>query len=985
MERAVSNVLLATQLESLYTLGAVGSLTDHQLLERFLARADEAESEAAFAALVERHGAMVLTVCQRILQQHEDARDAFQATFLVLARRARSIHGRGALGAWLFGIARRVASRARGDATRRRRLEKFHAERLSRNDGQATTRAHAPEPDYGDLIAAIDRLPERLRTPVVLHYFEGLGTEEVAQRLGCPRGTVLSRLARARERLRRRLDQRGLSLEILMPAASASHPLFSGATVPASLVQSTVRAAHCLRLAGSAIDAVVPASVAALTRGVARNLMFGRVRVALVLIFGMTSAAIGLLMAAAVDEIPGPTGSRTKPASKSAGGSQLVSTPKADESQKGDTIRIRGQVLDPVGKPVAVAQIVLGLPKTTVQSDWSSPRRVAISGSDGRFEFALARASLALSRPVGADLPVVAALAPGLGPDWVKLDTDSTANALALRLRRDDVPIEGRVTDPEGRAVPGLTVSAALVADFPTQSLKKLEQNAGSWNDDLFDELFGKALILAKEGFIPSVRSEIDGRFRLTGVGRDRAVLLLIEGESFEQARALVYTSSDPAFVPPVLPAYADFVGERLFGPRFDFTVRPGRVIEGTIRESHSGRPVSGVKVRSGGFMLTTTSDALGRFRLPGQPKKPRDSVEIITEGQPYIQAGRSIGDAPGLGAIRLDIAVKRGVWIEGRVRNQANGQPVRAIVQYYPLRDNPHLKECPDASYFDNNLSNDGEFPTDADGKFRAVALPGSGILTVRTIKNNFLTAKPLSNELAHNVLHNDDFQYVMNQYQALVQIKPADVDTVTIAEIMVVPGRIQHVQVVGADGKQVADTPLVTMLPPNMNGGGLTRSHEFTFMHPEPGKDQTVLIVRQDETAGAVLVVKGDEPDPITIKLQATATVTGRLVDEKGRPRPNVPVVVHQHLQTVNCQRYGIQPPTGPDGRFRISGLVPGVSYSADAIEINKTTQVNRFLGWIGKPEWTVRPGEAQDWGDVQARQSYPLHPVNPASPPE
>ena len=128
MEPASTRAGLAVSLETLYKMGAVGSLTDDQLLERFLARSDKADSEAAFAALVERHGTMVLSVCRRIVREPHDSDDAFQATFLVLARRARSILGRGELAAWLFGIARRVALRARNDASRRReRLEKAPA------------------------------------------------------------------------------------------------------------------------------------------------------------------------------------------------------------------------------------------------------------------------------------------------------------------------------------------------------------------------------------------------------------------------------------------------------------------------------------------------------------------------------------------------------------------------------------------------------------------------------------------------------------------------------------------------------------------------------------------------------------------------------------------------------------------------------------------------------------------------------------------
>ncbi len=375
MPESRTSATLAGQLGTLYNVGAVGSLPDDQLVELFLARDDPAGSEAAFATLVDRHGAMVLSVCQRALQNSHDAHDAFQATFLVLVRKAASIRRRESVGGWLFGIARRVAVRARVEAARRRdRIEKLGIERQNSND-DAIAIGNEPEPDYSPLIAEIDRLPERFRSPLVLHYFEGVSAEAIAERLGCPRGTVLSRLARARERLRQRLDHRGVSLEALMPAVSASGRLFTDLSVPSSLVHQTVRAASCLALAGTAIESVVPATVVSLSSGVVRSLMFAKVRLASVLaIVGMASAAIGLSMAAPVDEKPRPTDSQTKTVSGQVTGPQLVAAPTLNESLKGVSVATKGQVLGPEGKPVAGAQILLGLP-VTGPGNWSSPRR----------------------------------------------------------------------------------------------------------------------------------------------------------------------------------------------------------------------------------------------------------------------------------------------------------------------------------------------------------------------------------------------------------------------------------------------------------------------------------------------------------------------------------------------------------------------------------------------------------------------------------
>ncbi len=311
--------------------------------------------------------------------------------------------------------------------------------------------------------------------------------------------------------------------------------------------------------------------------------MFAKVVLASMLVIaGMADAAIGLSLAP-VDEKPEPAGSRTTVTMEQVNRSQPVSTPKVNKAPKADSVAIRGQVLDPDGKPVAGAQIVLGLPQTG-PTDWRSPRRLTSSGADGRFEAALPRETLPLSRRNKKDRPAIAAFAEGFGPDWLRLDLEGAGKELTLRLRRDDVPIVGRVINLEGRPVRSLTVHIASLMELPAERLKKLRHNAGKPSPDLVWDETGNTLTLGEEGPIPPVRTEIDGRFRVPGIGRDRAVLLLIEGEPFERSFAVAYASSDPASTPRLLPANDPSEHKRL-GSRFEFIVVPGRVIEGVVRD----------------------------------------------------------------------------------------------------------------------------------------------------------------------------------------------------------------------------------------------------------------------------------------------------------------------------------------------------------------------------------------------------------------
>ena len=214
------------------------SLTDAQLLDRFIARRDE----PAFAALMVRHGPMVLCLCRQMLRDVQDAEDAFQAAFLVLARNAASIRKRPSLSAWLYGVAYKVSARLRGRAERRRTRERPGFDLTSLPAAGAVL-----NPDLGPIMhEEIRRLPEKYRAPVVLCYLEGKTNEEAAGQLRWPVGTVKARLSRARDLLRARLARRDMgAAAVLAPARNTA------AILPIFLVESTLRAAMRLAAKGA--------------------------------------------------------------------------------------------------------------------------------------------------------------------------------------------------------------------------------------------------------------------------------------------------------------------------------------------------------------------------------------------------------------------------------------------------------------------------------------------------------------------------------------------------------------------------------------------------------------------------------------------------------------------------------------------------------------------------------------------------------------
>jgi RNA polymerase sigma factor (sigma-70 family) len=241
---------------------AGGGPSDGQLLESFAARRDQ----AAFEALVRRHGPMVLGVCRRVLGNRHDAEDAFQATFLVLVQKAGGLRSPALLGNWLYGVAYRTARRARAMSARRRQKEREAA-------GRSTAANLAGEigPDLLPLLdQELSRLPEKYRVPVVLCDLEGKSRKQVAGLLQIPEGTLSSRLAHARKHLAKRLSRPGLVLPAGALAAVLCHNA-ALAKVPGPLIVSTTRAA---------VGQAVPrAAVVTLTQEIVKAMFISKLKV----------------------------------------------------------------------------------------------------------------------------------------------------------------------------------------------------------------------------------------------------------------------------------------------------------------------------------------------------------------------------------------------------------------------------------------------------------------------------------------------------------------------------------------------------------------------------------------------------------------------------------------------------------------------------------------------------------------------------------
>ncbi len=295
-------------LQALFHTGSLIGATDGQLLERF-ARRDGEASESAFAALVERNTTLVWRTCRAVLRDEHEAADAFQATFLVLVRKAGSLWVRDSIAPWLYRVALRAASQARREAKRRRQIERRAGELRAARTSSATT-----DDSIEVLHREIDRMPERHRAVIVICDLEGHSYEEAARHLRCPVGTVRSRLARARERLREGLARRGVVPTVLDRGI---------VRLPEGLVASTVRGSVLFATDPIHAAGVVSAWAVALAEGVRKTMIRVRLHAAFLAALAVTGLLAPVWLAVA-RQAPGDRAEiKAPPAGKAAGPSAV--------------------------------------------------------------------------------------------------------------------------------------------------------------------------------------------------------------------------------------------------------------------------------------------------------------------------------------------------------------------------------------------------------------------------------------------------------------------------------------------------------------------------------------------------------------------------------------------------------------------------------------------------------------------------------------
>jgi RNA polymerase sigma factor (sigma-70 family) len=943
--------------------------SDEQLLHAFTTH----HNDASFAVLVHRHGPMVLHVCRRVLGQEQDAEDAFQATFLVLARKAALLRRKSALASWLHGVAYRIALKAKQSAERRRKYE-----------GRAQVRSSVDPTDellWREIRALFDeeiaRLPEKYRSVFVLCCLEELSQAEAGRHLGLKEGTVANRLAEARKRLAQRLRCRGVELTAVLAISGLAAQ--SASALPAALVAATMKSVLA-SVAGERLAGIVSSSVAQLVKSATAAMAVNKAKIAtaLLLTASMLAGASAWAYRGLAANVLTPTVQPTNLPAKA--NDKLKSDASKPETAK--SVEIQGRIVDPDGKPVLGAKLLFLFnfnPHFYSHYANKFPNKIwARSGAKGQFRFSVPADPLddtSLGSPW--EMSYVLATAEGYGFAAAELGKPGVTD-LMVRLVKDDKPICGRILNLEGKPVAGARVRIADSLSIPkkddlTTWLAAFKNNP---DEDPYQVDWTHLTELHSSAFdllIPPVTTGIDGRFQIKGIGRERLARLRIEGPTIATQVITVQTRSQEA-IHVQRSASPKPQTHTYYGARLEILAGPTRPVVGVVRDKDTGKPLAGVTVETeiGQWeFIRTTTDKDGRYRLAGLPKEG-SQIMAVTNDRPYLPAIRTFEDTPGLETITFDFTMKRGVWVKGRVFDKATGQPQWANVEYHCFVDNPN------ANGVGSLHPNQRIKVTRKDGSFQIPVLPGRGVITAFAIaegSDSYVQGAGADKIKGFNPLKliPGDPCLLVNQH-TLVEInaKP-DAESIT-CDLPLDPGRTLAGKIVGPDGKPLAGARVCGLNDRGYWGHDSLSGADFTVMALEPNKPRLLQFVHEGKKLAGFLRLRGNEKAPLQVRLdQRWGTLTGRLVRPDGKPIAGAITACYvsgeKHHGDIQYESLQFVLPVRSDknGRFCIEGLASGLKY-----ELHFFKPLFYDLDIVGGrlKELTIKPGETKDLGDLTVK---------------
>ncbi|HEV3078739.1 MAG TPA: sigma-70 family RNA polymerase sigma factor [Gemmataceae bacterium] len=963
---------------------ALTQATDAQLLEAFLTEREE----ASFSLLVHRHGGMVLSVAVRVLGNRADAEDVFQATFLLLARKGMGIRKRQSVGSWLHGVAYRLAHKARLQRSRRQNHEKRAAIKRT----ATVNREAAWQEVQAALDTALQELPECYRTLLVQCYLEGKSHAEAAEQLGCPLGTVRTRIARGRRLLRARLMAKGLTLTTsgltALLLSSIGPP-----SAPAALVQLTLRAAGSFASGQTPLTGVAE-PVARLVEEGLKTMSVSKTKIALLFLVALGVVSGGGLLAR---QRRGANDTPTIPAFATQTEEPRPDRKVARRAQDKDAVTYSGRVIDTEGHPVANADVKYLF---VTREEEPTPVR-AVTNTRGQFQFTLTKKDVPLSaEAMDADPLKMGQLfvsAPSFALGW-RGSRSEKQETITVQLTRDVTPIKGRLVDLQGKPLAGLNISTVSVWAPEKGDLTPFIQAlsaGGSFYTSAFKHVPNAftAWIIGQDvsRFLPSTITDAGGRFQLTGLARETIVELRIEGAAVETQRFYVINRPRPGSAARLLaarkkpskdPEDYEEPPACIFWNDFDHALAPGLVVAGTLREQDSGRPLADAVVES--YRLAesrlvqdatyhTVTDSQGRYRLIGLPRGHGNQLRFRPPaGSPYFPVVKDVPPTKPYMAANLDILVQRGILVNVQAHDKTSGEPVPGCVSYFILPEK--LGTAFDFTRPHADAYNDF-MPIRNDGTFRFVALPGRAILAFRTSWRKYPIAKEAPAIQLPSALCPSNFQ-------AFLQINPKADDEPLRVQFALDAEHVAKGKLRDPDGK-----PLVGALVAGLRHDWYTdtesplASDEFTALGLDPGQPRLLCFAHPQRKLAGSVVVRGDEKEPIVAKLESWATVSGRLLTADGKPVQKAALWFTQmpplkpgaarstdtgiHVVYRSGYRPSPDPRTDAQGNFRVEGLVPGLKYNLALPERDAAPQ-QKWKGVVFR-NLVLKSGENKDLGSI------------------
>lgn len=543
-----------------------------------------------------------------------------------------------------------------------------------------------------------------------------------------------------------------------------------------------------------------------------------------------------------------------------------------------------------------------------------------------------------------------------------------------------DVPITGRIVDLEGRPIAGASIKATYIRcmkkDDLTGWLAAVKKGDPPWIAARYLD-FDSDVKTDHPQF--ATTTDQDGRFRLEGLGGERVVTLSLRGDTVAQTEIDAVTRR---IAPIAAKGFPDTHGpgsQTVFGAEFTFTARPGRTIEGVVRDAKTRAPLPGVSVESWRFSgsdfvdtrsLKTVTDADGRFRLVGMPKgKGNQLIAVPNDDQPYFMHEASVGDPPGIGPIPLDIDLNRGIWIVGKVTDKITGKPAAEVrLHYFPFLDNNHVQALPEFPKGGSVHGFQTRYTTRSDGTYKLVGMPGHAIVGVESVARGVSYRSGVGSETIAGMDKNGYYKTWYNPIwpgrwypNTLVEINPPPgVESVTV-DAQLDPGETLRIRVVDAEGKPVPDAKVSGDNRLKAREKGDDAVFELTALRPD--QLRTVVVRHDARNLGKVerLRAGDDAKGPVVVTLAPMAVIRGRTVDADGNPVPASQIrvdvaksegFVHQ-LATVTSDS---------EGRFEVTNVPSGSEYGLVA---ESGTMLKQRRVVFGKA--TVKPGETTDIGDL------------------